>query len=337
MPKINQKPMRFESIKGNDLIVAAKSDFEAVAIQIYHYQYQYNLVYKAYNDLLKVNPQNVRNILDIPFMPISFFKTHKIATKNTDAFQQVFESSGTTDIKPSKHYVADVDIYNHIAMDGFRQFYHSANNWVILALLPSYLERQTSSLVHMVANLMNNGGNEDNGFFLNDLDQLALTIKRLKKAGKKILLIGVTFALLDFAEQFPIDLKGVVILETGGMKGRKIEWTRNQVHDFLKSKFNVDEIHSEYGMTELLSQAYSQANGVFRPIDTMRVYSRDISDPLETNRHGTGVLNVVDIANVNSCSFIATEDLGKVNPDGSFEVLGRMDFSSLRGCSLMAI
>jgi hypothetical protein len=255
------------------------------------------------------------------------------------AFQitKIFDSSGTTGMIPSKHYVHDVALYNSAALTGFKQFYGNPKDWVILALLPSYLERASSSLVHMVHMLMTESAQVQQGFYLNEFNLLQQQLQQLKATGKKVLLIGVTFALLDFAAAYPMDLEGVVVMETGGMKGRKEEWTRGQVHQYLQQQWNLASIHAEYGMTELLSQAYAQAEGLFSPIDTMRVFIRDVQDPLDTQLVGTGALNIIDLANVHSCAFIATEDMGKVHTDKRFEVMGRMDFAALRGCSLMAI
>lgn len=329
--------MPFNTINGNDLLQKCENDFEGMALKIYRYQYEQNELYRAYNDLLKINPASIKSILEIPFLPITFFKSHQVQSFKDKEAAIVFDSSGTTGMLPSRHYVLDEEIYKNVSLKGFESFYGGASEWVILALLPSYLERKTSSLVYMARLLMDKSNHPDNGFYLNEFDLLQQKLVSLKKQNKKVLLLGVTFALLDFAETFPMDLNGFVVMETGGMKGRKEEWTRQQVHSFLKEKWKLSVVHSEYGMTELLSQAYAQAEGVFKPISTMRALVRDISDPLETKLSGSGVLNIIDLANIHSCSFIATEDMGKVNADGTFEVLGRMDFAALRGCSLMAL
>jgi hypothetical protein len=329
--------MRFDTITGNDLIRKSLDHFEDTAIQLYRYQYEHNELYKAYNDLLKIKPNKVAALGQIPFLPISFFKSQEVKAYGDKKATVVFDSSGTSGMVPSKHYVLDRHLYEAVSLSGFEASYGQAKDWVILALLPSYLERKSSSLVHMANMLMAQSAHSDNGFYLNEFDLLQQKLQQLGVGNKKVLLLGVTFALLDFATAYPMDLSGVVVMETGGMKGRKAEWTRDQVHAFLKEQWNVQQVHSEYGMTELLSQAYAEADGLFRPISTMKAFVRDVEDPLETKRTGTGVLNIIDLANVHSCAFIATEDMGKVYPDGVFEVLGRMDFSALRGCSLMAV
>lgn len=329
--------MLFETISGNELINQAQQDFEATALAMFRYQYRHNELYRQYCDLLKINSEQINSIIDIPFLPISFFKSHKILSGNFTEIATVFDSSGTTGMKPSKHFVKDIGLYDSVSLSGFEQFYGDAKDWVVLALLPSYLERKTSSLVHMAQLLMQQGNHPENGFYLSEFALLFTKINELRQQNKKILLLGVTFALLDFAADFSADWAGVVVMETGGMKGRKAEWTRTQVHDFLEEKWNLKHIHSEYGMTELLSQAYSKGDGIFSPIATMKVMVRDIQDPLETKNEGIGGLTIIDLANVHSCAFIATEDIGKVATNGNFEVIGRMDFAALRGCSLLAI
>ena len=284
----------------------------------------------------------VVTLSQVPFLPISFFKTHEVVTllqepgKRPD-FDLVFESSGTTGEIPSRHHILDAAVYEKSLLSGFMQFYGPPQQYTILALLPSYLERKNASLVHMAATLMEKSGQPGSGFYINEWAQLHKIISNLESSGRKILLLGVTFALLDFAEAYPMPLKNTIVMETGGMKGRKQEWTRQEVHNFLKKQFHLNEVHSEYGMTELLSQAYSRADGVFSCTNTMKAFVRDINDPLDVTATGTGCLNIVDLANIHSCSFIATEDIGNIRPDGTFEVLGRMDHSALRGCSLMAI
>lgn len=329
--------MQFNSINGNDLLNLSLQNFEETALNLYHYQYEHNELYRGYNEALKINPTQILRIEQIPFLPISFFKSHQVISFAGSQEELIFDSSGTTGMVPSKHYVLDSALYNEVSLFGFEQVYGSAKDWVIVALLPSYLERKTSSLVHMAKMLMDKSGQAENGFYLNEFSALHQKLTELKSQSKKVLLLGVTFALLDFATQFPQDLSGVVVMETGGMKGRQSEWTRAQVHEFLAQKWNLKHVHSEYGMTELLSQAYATSNGLFRPIPTMKALIRELDDPLETKTSGNGVLNIIDLANVHSCAFIATEDMGKVYEDGSFEVLGRMDFAALRGCSLLAV
>ncbi|MBL7713705.1 MAG: acyl transferase [Chitinophagaceae bacterium] len=328
--------MRFDNIDGGEILKACKDHFEAFALQVYRYQYEHNDLYRRYHEALRIKPGAVSSLEEIPFLPISFFKTHIISSGAGKEPELVFDSSGTTGMIPSKHYVADRALYDTVALAGFEQFYGPVAGLTILALLPSYLERSGSSLVHMAQMLMDRSGQEHNGFYLNEWEALAEKLRSLVQEGRKVLLLGVTFALLDFAEQYPMDLEGVIVMETGGMKGRKEEWTRAQVHGFLKEKWNLAAVHSEYGMTELLSQAYAAADGIFTPIPSLRALVRDVQDPLDSSLQGSGALNIIDLANIHSCSFIATEDMAKVRPDGTFEVLGRMDFAALRGCSLMA-
>jgi phenylacetate-coenzyme A ligase PaaK-like adenylate-forming protein len=313
-----------------------ESTFEDIALAVFRFQYEFNELYRAYVDALRVAPESVTELASIPFLPIPFFKTHAVRTGNWQNEQLLFESSGTTGITPSRHLVRDASLYEASLIEGFEERYGSAKDWTFLALLPSYLERQTSSLVHMARVLMDRSHSRDNGFFLKDFDQLAQTISRCESMEQPVLLLGVTFALLDFAERFPMHLRHTIVMETGGMKGRREEWTRSQVHEYLQKQFKLQTVHSEYGMTELLSQAYSHSHGLFLPSSTMKVLIRDVQDPLDTARTGTGALNIIDLANLHSCAFIATEDLGRVHHDGTFEVLGRLDHSALRGCSLMS-
>lgn len=311
--------------------------FNATAIAVFHYQYENNALYRQYCDALHINAGAVKNITQIPFLPIAFFKSHRVVSGQWIDPILVFESSGTTGDTPSRHLVKDAAVYRRSLLRGFGAFYGNPQEHVILALLPSYLERQNASLVHMARVLMEESGHPDNGFYINEWAKLFEVISRLEKANKKILLLGVTFALLDFAEAYPAKLTHTTVMETGGMKGRREELTRDQVHDMLKQQWQLENVHSEYGMTELLSQAYALRDGDFHCSPTMKVLVRDINDPLDTKEYGAGCLNVIDLANVHSCSFIATEDLGKVSENGSFEVQGRMDHSALRGCSLMVV
>jgi hypothetical protein len=285
-------------------------NFEEIALQLFEFQYTHNLVYKQFVDYLKINVSNVQTVQQIPFLPIEFFKTHRIISGNAEP-QKIFESSGTTGQITSKHLVTDLKLYEESFEKGFEQFYGNIEDWTILALLPSYLERDTSSLVYMVDDLIKKSKNPNSGFFLNNLDELAVKIKsHISNPKSQILLIGVTFALLDFADQFPMDLSDVIIMETGGMKGRREEITRDEVHAILTKAFNVKTIHSEYGMTELLSQGYSKGNGIFETPKWMKILKRDIYDPFHvTETKGRGGLNVIDLANIYSCAFIATQDL----------------------------
>lgn len=312
-------------------------DPDQAALAVFDYQYHNNSLYRSYCDLLHIQPEQVQTLTDIPFLPIHFFKTHNVVTGNSTSFDAVFESSGTTGSINSKHYVTSLPLYLDTCLKGFETHFGAADTYVFLCLLPSYLERKNSSLVYMAQHLISCSGQPESGFYLDNLEQLHTTIARLKTGNRKIVLLGVTFALIDFAAQFPMDLRDVIVIETGGMKGRKEEWTRTQVHDYLKKQWQLPQIYSEYGMTELLSQGYSTGQEQFRPIGTMRVLTRDEYDPLHTCRTGRGPLNIVDLSNIYSCSFIATEDIGMVYEDGTFEVLGRLDTSALRGCSLMTI
>jgi phenylacetate-coenzyme A ligase PaaK-like adenylate-forming protein len=305
-------------------------------MSVFQYQYQNNPIYRQFAEAMRITPDKVHHITEIPFLPVSFFKTHRVVSGNNEP-QAVFESSGTTGVVPGRHYITDLEIYEVSLLKTFQKFYGEARDYAVLAVLPSYLERSNSSLVHMTKILMERSGHAANGFYLDDFDALYKQLKQLESKGQKTLLIGVTFALLDLAEQFPMKLGHTIVMETGGMKGRGKELTRQEVHGFLKKQWQLPQVHSEYSMTELLSQAYAVQDGIFKTADTMRMLVRDIHDPLEIRRYGTGCLNIIDLANFNSCSFIATEDIGTIHSDGSFEVLGRMDFAALRGCNLMAV
>lgn len=311
-------------------------NFEEKSIEVFHFQYQNNAIYKAFIDSLNIIPENISGILDIPFLPIHFFKTHQVTT--TD-FQTniIFESSGTTQTQNSKHHILNPDLYQTSFLQTFIQHYGDPKDYVFLCLLPSYLERKSSSLVYMANELIALSQYKESGFFLNEWEDLANKLKHFSQSKEKVILLGVTFALLDFADAYPMDLNRIIVMETGGMKGRKAEWTRSKVHNFLKEKWQLLSVHSEYGMTELLSQAYAKNDGIFTPAHCLKAFVREEFDPLTIYNAGRGVLNFIDLANVFSCSFIATEDLGKLNADGSFEVLGRIDNSALRGCSLMAV
>jgi phenylacetate-coenzyme A ligase PaaK-like adenylate-forming protein len=311
--------------------------FDDIALSVFHYQYNNNAIYRAFTDALHVYPGAVRSIKEIPFLPISFFKTHRVVSGSWAYGAFTFESSGTTGEVTSKHYVFDAAIYERSLLMGFEQFYGSPKDYVVIALLPSYLERKNASLVHMAKVLMRESGHADNGYYLDEWEKLQEVLQRNEAVGQKVLLLGVTFALLDFAEKHPMSLKSTIVMETGGMKGRREEWTRGQVHSYLKIQWGLSQVHSEYGMTELLSQAYAKADGLFSASDSMKVLVREINDPLAVSASGNGCLNIIDLANIHSCSFIATEDIGDIALDGNFKVLGRMDHAALRGCSLMVI
>ena len=304
---------------------------------MFRFQYENNLVYREFCDFLKTDIQKVKSLEQIPFLPIQFFKSHKVVA-NENPIQETFTSSGTTGITTSKHFVTDVSLYEESYRKGFCQFYGNIEDYVVLALLPSYLEREGSSLIYMVEDLIKMTNNSESGFYLHNHDELIEKLTRLDKGGQNVILIGVTYALLDLIEKYPFQLQNTIIMETGGMKGRRKEMIREELHEQLCQGFGVTAIHSEYGMTELLSQAYSLGNGVFECPSWIHLLVRDTEDALTYVSEGkTGGINVIDLANINSCSFIATQDLGKKNPNNSFEVLGRFDNSDIRGCNLMVI
>jgi len=313
------------------------NDFDRIALEIFQFQAKNCDVYKEFLNYLQINITEVKNIHQIPFLPIQFFKSHKIITPKENT-QRVFLSSGTTGNTQSKHYVTDLTIYEESFTKGFESFYGVLENYTVLALLPSYLERDGSSLIYMINNFIKKSKNNKSGFYLNNLDELSKTLIELDCSGEKVLLIGVSFALLDLVEKFNFKLKNTIIMETGGMKGRRKELIREELHQVLKDGFGVNNIHSEYGMTELLSQAYSKGNGIFECPSWMKILIRDTEDALTILPEGkSGAINVIDLANINSCSFIATQDLGKIYKNGTFEVLGRFDDSDIRGCNLMVL
>ena len=315
--------------------IQTQAEFNSAALAIFKFQYENNTVYQEFCNYLKKTPKKVRELHDIPFLPIEFFKSKQLisSTKKPEA---LFTSSGTTGSKTSTHYVTDLQIYKESYQKAFEQFYGPISEYGVLALLPSYLEREGSSLIYMVDDLIKKSNYPDSGFYLDEIDSLKNKLIELDTSGTKTLLIGVSFALLDFVEQHKLQLKNTVVMETGGMKGRRKELIREELHTLLKKGFGVENIHSEYGMTELLSQAYSYGNGIFKTPPWMKVFTRDTEDPLSIQESKkTGGLNIIDLANLNSCAFIATQDLGKVYDDGSFEVLGRYDNSDIRGCNLM--
>lgn len=312
-----------------------EQDFQQLALEIFRLQYSQNPVYRSFTDALHIDPRTVNNVASIPFLPVSFFKNHDILTGSFTP-ETIFESSGTTQTGNSRHLVKSVELYRQSFTLCFERFYGKAESWCIVGLLPSYLERSNSSLVMMVDELIKQSKHPGSGFYLYEHDKLAELLIANEKSSHKTLLIGVTFALLDLAEKFQYDFKNTVVMETGGMKGRRKEITREEVHAKLIHSFNLKSVHSEYGMTELLSQAYSAGNGMFKCAPWMKVLLRDEDDPLTIKPASkSGLINVIDFANIYSCSFIATDDIGKMHDDESFEVLGRMDSSDVRGCSLM--
>lgn len=315
--------------------IQSDADFTEVALQIFKHQFLNNKVYRSFCDLLNVHPADVKTIEKIPFLPIEFFKKRKILS-SFGAIQQTFISSGTTGSVTSKHLITDVSWYEQSYLNAFKNCYGNIEDYTILALLPNYLERTGSSLIYMVEDLIKRSKSVNSGFYLNNLDELAQKLINLDKKGEKILLIGVSFALLNLVEKHQFSLKNTIVMETGGMKGRRKELIRAELHAILCDGFSVDTIHSEYGMTELLSQAYSKGNGIFECPPWMKVFTRDTQDPLTIlSKEKSGGVNIIDLANYNSCSFIATQDIGRVYPNGTFEVIGRFDNSDIRGCNLM--
>lgn len=311
--------------------------FENLALEIFRFQAREVEAYQSFLKALCIDPEGVKHYADIPHIPVELFKTNRIIRSGLQE-SLVFESSGTTGMDKSRHYVADKEIYRSSSLEGFRLFYGEPSGYCILALLPSYLERPGSSLVFMVRNLMNESGHPHQGFYLNEHEDLQKKLLMLKEKGQKTLLIGVSFALLEFAKILRIKFTDLIIMETGGMKGRGREMLRQELHERLCKAFGVKEVHSEYGMTELLSQAYSKGNGLFKTPPWMKIQIRDIYDPFSPVPIGTtGRIVITDLANIHSCSFIATSDIGKLHPDGSFEVLGRIDHSDTRGCNLMIL
>ena len=325
-------------LSSDDLFtISTKKQFEKIALKTFRFQYENNIVYKKFCDYLKTEVTNVKSLTQIPFLPIQFFKSHQIVS-NTNTFQETFISSGTTGAITSSHFVTDVTLYEQSYSQAFNQFYGNIENFVVLALLPSYLERSGSSLIYMVSDLIKKSQNPESDFYLNNYDELITKLLILDKRGQNVLLIGVTYALLDLIEKQNFKLKHTIVMETGGMKGKRKEMIREELHQILCDGFGVSTIHSEYGMTELLSQAYSLGDGIFECPNWMHVLIRDTEDAFSyVANQKTGGINVIDLANINSCSFIATQDLGKKYDNQSFEVLGRFDHSDIRGCNLMVL
>jgi phenylacetate-coenzyme A ligase PaaK-like adenylate-forming protein len=313
-----------------------------MALHIFSLQYKNNELYKKFVDTVGVTPEKVTAIEKIPFLPISFFKTHLVKTTSFKP-QAVFQSSGTTSETTSRHFVKSISLYKKSFLKAFELFYGNPHHWCILGLLPGYLERENSSLITMVTDLIKRSYNTSSGFYLNDHHKLYGTLMHNEIKGIPTLLIGVTYALLDFAEKHSLKLQHTIVMETGGMKGKREEITREEVHKILKTKLGTNEIHSEYGMTELLSQAYSSGNGIFHCPPWMKVLVREYNDPFaitstpSTQKPANGLVNIIDLANLYSCSFIATDDVGKIYRNNSFEILGRRDSSDLRGCSLLTM
>lgn len=328
MPKIKSVENRIFNINSLDV-------FNELAIEIFQFQYNNNNVYKQFVDFLNIKVVEIVHYSQIPFLPVEFFKNHKVISGGRSS-EIVFSSSGTTGVQTSKHYVSDINLYELSFQKAFSLFFGSPQDMIILALLPSYLERDGSSLVYMANKLISESNRPESGFYLNEYSELYALLVKLKAKKQKVLLLGVTYALLDIAEQYPIDFPELILMETGGMKGKRKELIRNELHAKLKSSFGVSQIYSEYGMTELLSQAYSIGNGIFKTPPWMKILIRDVNDPLTILQEGkAGGINVIDLANIYSCSFIATHDLGKNRINNTFEILGRFDNSDVRGCNLL--
>jgi phenylacetate-coenzyme A ligase PaaK-like adenylate-forming protein len=328
-------PIILLNLKNQIFTINSEKEFNEIALEIFNYQYSNNLVYNEFCKHLNIIPKQINKRELIPFLPIAFFKSHSIKT-GTFHEEETFLSSGTNGQTQSKHFVKDLSLYENSYLKAFNHFYGNIADYCVLALLPSYLERKGSSLIYMTEDLIQKSNHPKSGFFLENHSEMINILKENVKKNQKTLLIGVSFALLDLAEAYRIDLNDVIIMETGGMKGRRKELTRTELHSIYKNSFNVSKIHSEYGMTELLSQAYSKGDGIFETPPWMKIMIRDINDPfstLEVNR--TGGINIIDLANIDSCSFIATQDLGKKSSATHFEVLGRFDNSDLRGCNLL--
>lgn len=329
--------MNANTLKNRLFSISNTEDFSALALDVFRFQYENVSVYRQFCQALDCQVENISTVEDIPFLPIQFFKTQKIISENSEV-EEIFTSSGTSGSVQSQHFVHSLKIYEDTFRKAFHQFYGNIQGYVVLALLPSYLERKGSSLIYMANAFIEESRHPESGFYLNDYDGLSKKLSQLDKNGKKILLIGVSFALLDLVERESFKLKNTIVMETGGMKGRRKEMIREELHDHLKNGFGVEKIHSEYGMTELLSQGYSKGDGIFHCPSTMQVFMREPEEALHILPPGkTGGLNIVDLANLHSCAFIATQDLGRKNKDGTFEVLGRFDQSDIRGCNLMAL
>ena len=336
--KLNQ-PVK-NIIDADDIFNVKPGGFTALSLQVFRFQYENNLVYQQFCNTLGTHMRSIEHISQIPFLPISFFKSHPITTTDFEP-EVIFESSGTTQTNRSMHRVKAIDLYKKSFNKSFQMFYGDPSEWCIIALLPSYLERGSSSLVMMADQLIQKTGHPQSGFYLDEFEKLHTTLQQLEARRQKTLLLGVTFALLDFAEKYPLQLRSTTVMVTGGMKGRREELTPGELEDILCTQFKLTQVHSEYGMTELLSQAYSRGKGIFNCPPWMKILLREEDDPLMVKVAGEsivrGAVNIIDLANIYSCSFIASDDAGKLYPDQSFQVLGRLDNSDIRGCSLLAI
>lgn len=321
---------RIKSISNNE-------DFNTVALKVFNFQYANNSIYRQWINNINIDVSSIKHYLQIPYLPISLFKTQEIKSFS-ETPEIIFTSSGTTSNNTSKHFVKNIDLYKEAYIKSFNKFYGDIEQYTFLALLPSYLEREGSSLIMMAEDLIMRSNYEESGFYLYNYEDLYKTLLNLKKANRKVILLGVSFALLEFAEQYKIDFPELIIMETGGMKGKRKELLRSELHNIFKSAFGVKNIHSEYGMTELLSQAYSKGDGIFNCPPQMKITIRDTNDPLSLESAGkSGGINIIDLYNIHSCSFISSQDLGKTYSDGSFEILGRFDNSDIRGCNLLIL
>ncbi len=319
--------------KLDSLNISSQLDFKNKAITLFHEQFNKNFIYNQYCKLLKIKPNQVNELKHIPFIPIQFFKTHKIVCNN-DKITHLFKSSGTGGSK-SINYVSDINLYVKSFSKCFENFYGPIKDYVFLGLLPSYLEQKNSSLVYMIDYFIKESKYNESEFYLNDYKKLNKVLIKLRKENKRIILFGVSYALLDFIEKYPINIRNLIVIETGGMKGRRIELTREELHSRLSKGFNVENIHSEYGMTELFSQAYSKQKGIFKNPPWMKILIRDINNPFSVSNTGRGAINVIDLANINTCAFIASDDIGEIFDDFSFKINGRLSESEIRGCNLM--
>jgi phenylacetate-coenzyme A ligase PaaK-like adenylate-forming protein len=317
----------------DSLNISSQLDFKNKAITLFNEQFNKNLIYNQYCKLLKIKPNQVNELKHIPFIPIQFFKTHKIVCNN-DKITHLFKSSGTGGSK-SINYVSDINLYVRSFSKCFENFYGPIKDYVFLGLLPSYLEQKNSSLVYMIDYFIKESKYNESEFYLNDYKKLNKVLIKLRKENKRIILFGVSYALLDFIEKYPINIRNLIVIETGGMKGRRIELTREELHSRLSKGFNVENIHSEYGMTELFSQAYSKQKGIFKNPPWMKTLIRDINNPFSVSNTGRGAINFIDLANINTCAFIASDDIGEIFDDFSFKINGRLSESEIRGCNLM--
>jgi hypothetical protein len=329
--------MDFQNNYKNKIFSLQNQNFDELALELYRHQSVENPIYRQYHELLGIDFLKIDNIARIPYFPIDFFKTHQVLCKNCTV-DLIFESSGTSGMQRSMHYIHDQELYKSSFFTGFELFFGKPGEYVFVLLLPGYLENKSSSLLYMVKELAAGSKYHEAIFYLNDFEKLFDDLQVLKNNGEKIFLWGLTSALVDFFSNYKLDLNDAIILETGGMKGRKPELTRKEVHTIISKGSGVDYVYSEYGMTELLSQAYSMGDGLFKTVPWMKILIRDMNDPFNIlDQNETGCINIIDLANIYSCAFIATDDIGRIFPDQLFEVTGRIDNSVLRGCNLMSI